>query len=277
MFPWVYEFHWSPSHIIFLGLFFSVVVVVFSTVAMALLRSHRAIRQRKDEMILWHSEFEDLPALAKACRHEFTNDVKHRTCDNAFDCRSCAVHPVLLERSGQRIAANLEEQSILGFSMPTDRLYHRGHTWARKEEDGTFTVGLDDFATRLVGTPDATGLPEIGTQLRANGAAWHAGKSGAKLRILSPVDGKVVERGGPEMDWYLRVKVDDPVQATRHLLRGEEIRPWLMREMERLQRSLSTDGLGISLADGGELVSDIHMQYPDVDWDGVWGEMFLQA
>jgi hypothetical protein len=35
--------------------------------------------------------------------------------------------------------------------------------------------------------------------------------------------------------------------------------------------------VGVSLADGGELVQDMWKQAPQVDWDGVWGEMFLQA
>ena len=50
-----------------------------------------------------------------------------------------------------------------------------------------------------------------------------------------------------------------------------------MREMERLQYALAPDGMGSSLADGGEMVPEMWKQAPDVDWDGVWGEMFLRA
>ena len=69
----------------------------------------------------------------------------------------------------------------------------------------------------------------------------------------------------------------EPKVETRHLLRGEEIKPWIMRELERLQVAVSPEGVGVSLADGGELVQDMWKQSPQVDWDGVWGEMFLQA
>ncbi len=63
---------------------------------------------------------------------------------------------------------------------------------------------------------------------------------------------------------------------TRHLLRGAEVRPWMMREMERLHASLSTEGLGVALADGGVPVDDFSKAYPEADWDGVLGEMFLE-
>jgi len=91
--------------------------------------------------------------------------------------------------------------------------------------------------------------------------------------VLSPVDGEVVETGGPGRPWYLRVR-PEPLDVT-HLLRGSEIRPWLMREMERLQLALSSEGAAPSLADGGVPVADIAASYPDADWDAVCGEMFL--
>ena len=55
------------------------------------------------------------------------------------------------------------------------------------------------------------------------------------------------------------------------------MKPWVMRELERLQIALSPAGVGTSLADGGELMPEMWKQAPQKDWDGVWGEMFLQA
>jgi hypothetical protein len=96
------------------------------------------------------------------------------------------------------------------------------------------------------------------------------------VRILSPVDGEVVECGGPGHAWYLRVKPLDGQIDMRHLLRGAEVKPWLMREMERLQMALSMEGATTpSLADGGVPVHDIAAAYPSADWDAVCGEIFL--
>lgn len=277
MFPFVYEFHWSPVHIIFLGIFFTVVVVILSTLSLAVMRVYKAFRKRHQEMIRWEADFEDLPSEARACRHQISNEIAQRTCNNEFSCRTCAVHPTFLEKHTPTLAPEGTTETAYGFTMPLDRWYHRGHTWVKYEGDGIYTIGLDEFGKRMIGTPDAVTLPAVGTQLTANGNGWIMKKERASLRVLSPIDGIVVETGNPADGWYLKVHGGEPEAETRHLLRGDEIKPWIMRELERLQGAVSPAGLGMSLADGGELVQDMWKQAPQVDWDGVWGEMFLQA
>lgn len=277
MFPWVYEFHWTPGHIIFLGVFFSVSIVIAATVARSGWLAYRDFKRQKAGSIQWHADFEDLPRSARACRHELTGEVKHRTCENQFDCRTCAAHTDFLASLTPQLSSEPTAQSLFGFAIPLDRLYHRGHTWAKPEDGGTYLIGVDDFAARVIGSPDDVELPEVGDRVETNGTAWHIYKRGSRLRILSPLDGVVVERGGLKRGWFLKVKADPSETGARHLLRGTEIRPWIMRELERLQLSLNSEGVGFSLADGGELVPDMWEHYPDVDWDGVWGEMLLKS
>ena len=286
MFPWNYGFHWSVASYLFLGAFYTVVAVVAGTLLRALLRSHRDLRGNRTEQIRWQSDFQDLPAADRVCRHVLTGEFKHRQCPNAFDCRGCETHAKLMEHRPAAARASAEtaaesEADFFGMSFPSDRFYHRGHAWARPEADGTVTIGLDDLGARLLGTPDAVVLPEPGTQLHANGTAFRVRRREADVRILSPVDGEVVETGGADRPYFLRVK---PLAGgppcgidMRHLLSGAEVRPWLMREMERLQLALTMEGASLpSLADGGVPVRDIASAYPRTDWDAVCGEMFLE-
>lgn len=277
MFPWIYGFRWTANHVIFLGVFFSVALIIASAITLAIIRAYNDFRKRRDETIQWQAEFEDLPSAARVCRHELTREVKHRTCDHEFDCRSCKTHPTFLAKQNAESGQTDIEHRVFGFDMPLDRRYHRGHTWVKNEGDGIYLIGLDDFGARMIGNPDVVELPKPGTLLQANGKGWSMKKQDSTLRILSPIDGEVLERGGPDQGWYLRVRAEESEAAYSHLLRHEEIRPWILREFERLQLSLHTDGVGMSLADGGELMPDMWKQSPDVDWDGVWGEMFLQA
>ncbi|HEY2018341.1 MAG TPA: hypothetical protein VGH38_32775 [Bryobacteraceae bacterium] len=273
MFPWNYGFHWSIGSYIFLGAFYTVLVVVATTLISAILRSRRALRSETPDQIRWHSDFHELPAGDRACRHVLTGEFKSRECPHAFDCRECETHAKLLAKH-PLVAVAEAEQDLFGMSFPLDRFYHRGHTWAHLEPDGTMTVGLDDLGRRLLGVPDSIELPKPGERVHTNGTAFRFRKRDADVRVLSPVDGEVMETGGPGSPWYLRIR-PEPLDVT-HLLRGSEVRPWLLREMERLQLALSQGGCA-TMADGGVPVADIAASYPDADWDAVCGEMFLEA
>jgi hypothetical protein len=275
MFPWNYGFHWGPGTLIFLGAFYTVLLVVAVTLASAFLCSRRDLRCDKVDHIRWHSDFHDLPAHERVCRHVLTGEFRSRVCPNEFDCRRCETHNRLVYRRPPAAIEELDEE-IFGMSFPLDRFYHRGHTWAHPEIDGTVTVGLDDLGRRLLGTPDAVELPRPGTHIHANGEAFRVRKRNAGVRVLSPVDGEVLETGGTERPWYLRVRPDS--LDLRHLLRGSEVRAWLTREMERLQLAMARQGAATpSLADGGVPVADMAASCPAADWDAVCGEMFLQG
>lgn len=274
MFPWNYGFHWSPGTVIFLGAFYATVMAVAATIATAAIRARRAIAAARTDDIRWHSDFHDLPARDRVCRHVLTGEFAHRECPNAFDCRKCETHSKLLPLRPPRARSEAEAE-ILGMPFPPDRYYHRGHTWVKPEADGTVRVGIDELGRRLLGTPDGVESPHPGARLQLNGTAWRMRKRDAEVRVLSPVDGDVVEAGGVPGDWWLRVRPAGSQADLRHLLDSTEVKPWLLGEMERLQLALSAEGAPM-LADGGIPVDDISANYPEGDWEAVCGEMFLQ-
>lgn len=277
MFPWMHDFTWDAGHVIFLGAFYLVVLIIAGTVTTAVVRSIRDFRQNRQGSIQWHAEFEDLPLSARRCRHELNGEVKERTCPHAFDCRECETHPSFgaFRVTGYGKASGTE--SLYGFSMPLDRMYHRGHTWAHQESDGTYTVGLDDLGRRLLGRPDRLELPASGTRVEANGVAIRAKKGNDDIRLLSPVDGTVVETGGLDGRWLYRIAPPEGGLDTRHLLTGAEVRPWILREAERLQGALTSgDGVGMALADGGTPVEDLSGAIPKDRRDSAYGQIFLE-
>lgn len=279
MFPWSPEFVWDAAHLAFFGALYGVLLVVGSMLVTAALRARKGLTHA--DAFVWHAAFEDLPVAARACRHHLTGEAPGRTCDNGFDCRSCASHPVFLsERARSMGSLGLDPRGSVtieefGLSVPLDRYYHRGHTWVRPADDGTVTVGLDQMARRVAGTPEAVELPAIGSQLKVNGTGCHMRIRGSDVRVLAPVEGEVLEAGGDGTDWMLRVK---PSGATdlRHLLAGDEVRVWVLRELERLEQGLGLRDVGRSLADGGELVHDLSQALPRAQYDAVLGAMFLE-
>ena len=271
MLPGNTDFIADPFNVVFLGVFALVLLTVVSTLAVAFVSAGRAVARGKAASILWHEEFEELPASAKGCRHAFTGELPGRRCERAFDCAGCETHA--------RLVADAREIPLPetgGFDVPTDRLYHRGHAWLKPLPDGSVALGLDDLATRLVGTPDAVELPAVGSRLAENGPALRLKAGRARVRVASPVTGEIVELGTPEKGFLLRVKPDGPLD-TRALLSPREAAAYLARELDRLQLAISGARGLPALADGGLPVGDLSKAIPDEDRDRVLGEMLLEA
>jgi hypothetical protein len=274
MFPGIDGFHWTPTHIVFLSVFFLVVLTIVTTVASAVWRTRRDFRGHRALDFCWHADFAELPEAERHCRHELAGRVISRTCDNAFDCRHCSKYAqfAVLPATG-----NIQP---LGLNYSGDRYYHRGHTWLQLAEDGTVTVGLDELANHLIGTPDSVKMPKLGEEIELNQTAWRMKKNGNDIKVRAPIEGTVVGVGGPNQGWYLKIRprLDLHAPATlRHLLCGPEVHGWLTREMERLQLQLRAPGTPPALADGGMLLPDLVDALPDADWDSVLADTFLQV
>jgi glycine cleavage system H lipoate-binding protein len=273
VFPGIYDFRWDAGHFIFLGIFYSVLAIVLTTMAIALRRALGQFRSERVDALRWHADFDDLPSSVRRCRHELTGEIATRECPNGFDCRHCEKHPEFLAARTAPLASG--EPLVAGFAVPEDRLYHRGHTWVRPELDGTFTIGLDDFASRLAGKPKHLKLPAVGKRLQANGTGWRTRRYGLDVRILAPIDGEVVATGGPDEGWYLKVKPLPEGTDTRHLLTPAEAKAWLLRELERLQITLTPETVGATLADGGTPIDDLSAAIPREKLDEVYAMVFL--
>lgn len=273
MFPWSPEFAWDAGHLAFFGAFYAVLAVVASVLVLGLRRALADERAGRAHAFAWLAAFDDLPARDRACRHQLTGEAPGRVCDNAFDCRRCAAHPSFeaLRATGSSAPSTA---GLSGLQFPADRLYHRGHAFARPEPDGTVTIGLDDLARRLVHGADVVERPRPGARLDHDAPALRLRAHGCEVRLLSPVRGEVLATTGEGADVTIRVDPDDPFD-TRHLLAGDEVRPWAMREIERFHALLAPRDLGPALSDGGELLRDVGSAIPAGSVDGVLGAMFL--
>jgi glycine cleavage system H protein len=273
MFPGVDGFQWSFGHVLFLALFFAIALTICGTIVSAAWRTRQDFRTHRAIDLCWKSDFSELPASERRCRHELAGRVISRTCDNAFDCRHCEKYSQFAVLPSVGVAHDL------GLNYPEDRLYHRGHTWVKPEEDGTVLIGLDELADHVLGTPDGVELPEIGSEIELNGTAWRMKKNRNEIRVRAPIEGTIVATGGANEGWYLKVRprfgADDPL-TLRHLLRGPEIRGWVARELERLQLQLRAPDTRPALADGGVLIRGLMDAVPNADWGNVLADTFLE-
>ena len=165
------------------------------------------------------------------------------------------------------------------FSVPAGLRFHPGHAWASRSDEGLVTVGMDDFARKLVGPLDALELPPVGSSVRQGEPALRLVANGAAVAMLSPVDGPVVEvnpdalrspsQVGDEpygRGWLFRVKPERWRANLRQLLSGDLARRWMEGVAEALRAELHP-ALGTALQDGGQPVSGIAQELRPGAWD----------
>ena len=105
---------------------------------------------------------------------------------------------------------------------PNDLLYTRDHEWVRKEEDGTFVVGITYHAQDSLGDVTFVELPSIGQSFEANSIFGVIESVKAASDLLMPVTGEVVAINqdlddSPEKvnedpylsGWMIKVKPDE--------------------------------------------------------------------
>jgi glycine cleavage system H protein len=74
---------------------------------------------------------------------------------------------------------------------PSDLRYTKSHEWARKETDGTVTVGITDHAQGLLGDMVFVELPKVGTQVAAGKECGVVESVKAASDVYAPVAGEV--------------------------------------------------------------------------------------
>lgn len=77
-------------------------------------------------------------------------------------------------------------------SVPENLRYASSHEWMRAESDGTFTVGISDFAQEQLGDLVFLEVPEVGRKVDAGEAVAVVESVKAASDVYAPVAGEVV-------------------------------------------------------------------------------------
>ena len=170
------------------------------------------------------------------------------------------------------------------FHVPADVHLHPGHTWARLEGDGLVSVGIDDFAHKLVG-PATVELPAVGTHVAQGEPAIELRDEDRGVPMLSPVDGTVVAvnpriRAHGELEdpygagWLFKVKAPRLAANFRQLQAEAPAQRMLDAAGDTLALRLAPE-LGQVLQDGGTPVHGIARALAGERWDELAREYFL--
>ena len=77
-------------------------------------------------------------------------------------------------------------------NIPAELKYVESHEWLRKEEDGSITVGITDFAQAALGDVVFIELPEVGDEVEADQDIAVVESVKAASDVYAPIAGKIV-------------------------------------------------------------------------------------
>lgn len=106
--------------------------------------------------------------------------------------------------------------------MSAELLYSKDHEWVRVESDGVAVIGVTDFAAEQLGDVVYVDLPEVGTEVEANGVVGEVESTKSVSDLFCPVPGSVTETNEEIVDspelvnsdpfgaaWLFKVKVTE--------------------------------------------------------------------
>ena len=191
--------------------------------------------------------------------------------------------PVVPERK----TLNPASPVVGGFKLPENLRYHPGHAWALSESPTLVRVGMDDFASKMVGKIERITLPQRGQWIRQGQKIWTLFRDGKSVDMLSPIEGEVTDinedvlrdpeqaRTDPYADgWLVAVHSPDAKINLRNLLSGALARAWTEQSAARLRAMLPVT-VGALAQDGGTAMDDTTSRLPDQDWAELAKEFFL--
>jgi glycine cleavage system H protein len=224
---------------------------------------------------------DSLPAAgALPCVWMSAGLVSFKLCDREGECESCP-----FDRAMRGLGASPEAKPGTSetaatalppapWSFPADRGYHPGHGWARRLGAGRLRLGVDALVARLWGHASGVILPALGSRLAAGETACWLEDGPELLPIPSPVAGTVVARNhgvlaepglvavSPyEAGWLFEVEAGRPAAdsllaaAAAQEAAEADLAAFLAAAGRALRRG--RDGVGPSLADGGERLTDL--------------------
>jgi glycine cleavage system H protein len=204
-----------------------------------------------------------------------------------FFSKKTAVQIAVQPAAARAIAAPLQPGLVGGFKVPENLRYHPGHTWALSESPSLVRVGVDDFASKLMGPVERLSLPQRGQWIRQGQKLASVYRDGAKVDMLSPIEGSVADINdalvqNPELarkdpygeGWLVTVQSPDAKTNFRNLMSGALARWWTEEAASRLQKRVPA-ALGALAQDGGVAMDNLTAQMPEQNWTELTREFFL--
>jgi glycine cleavage system H lipoate-binding protein len=244
---------------------------------------------KKSKVVSWKDKLNERPPWKRPCLHYMKGRIEYRACTNEYRCSDCEFDQFFFDQFSVHAAVQpIDLIDIEGFKIPQGFYLHRGHTWAKIEEENTVRVGLDEFVLRTIGPVDRIDTPLIGKTVRQDAPDIALRRGIKTAKALSPISGVVTATNPKLLDqgrvnsreaysegWIMRIHADNLRRELKDLMINAETAVFIEKETRRLYRVIE-EAAGPLAADGGQLVEDICGQLPQLDWTNI-ARLFLRS
>ena len=246
------------------------------------------LKTKKDRIKSWREHFNELDASQRQCRHMLSGRVAYKICPNAFQCHKCEFDELIEnEVTALDPISPVTLTSVSGYAVADGYYYHRGHSWAMIDYGARIRVGLDDFATRLLGPNKKLEVPSLGDKVVQNEIGWVLRRDKHRAEMLCPVQGivtavnqklldtpELMHKSPYQMGWLFMVEPTRMKKNLKDLMTGQEGEDWMENEATRL-RNLVAQEYGATASAGGFPVDDIYGNLPEIAWETLVHEFLL--
>ncbi|MBM2839853.1 MAG: glycine cleavage H-protein [Bacteroidetes bacterium] len=187
-----------------------------------------------------------------------------------------------LSMAGERIGTRAQLPMQFPIHVPDNIALATNHTWLRTNKDGTVTIGLDEFLSRLVGKVEKVSIPCAGDIIAPEVADIAMGVQGHSLRVAPPMSGDVIESNldilrDPSLilrdpygeGWLLRVRSrNDDATSWRRYVVGKPVE-WLRAQAVLVRDFIvmnAHQGQPVTMQEGGLPMDGVMQQFDENVW-----------
>jgi glycine cleavage system H lipoate-binding protein len=216
----------------------------------------------------------------RPCRFALSGRIRApKVCTMNYECYHCSFEQMMDDSDLAQLSNPPSYYLASGYKMASGYYYHLGHCWIRFEHGGRVRIGFDDFMVKLFGSLQFLVLPRLGATLKKDRVGLMFGRDDHRAVSLSPVTGTVLAVNHnaleqPEMleedpyhyGWLCIVEPDMPKRNLKGLFYSKESMQWIEQEYKKLLNLMGPEYERLA-ATGGQPVSDVFGNFPEVGWD----------
>ncbi len=177
-------------------------------------------------------------------------------------------------------------------ALPSGLFLHPGHTWAELASTGAVRVGLDDLASRALGTPSRVSLRQVGEKVAQGDPIVTLECNGRELSLPAPVSGVIEQAnqsvladpsalaGAPyDRGWLYEMRASKLGSEITSLAVAEVAWAWLQDQVHDFGdwlANLGTGQVGMAMQDGGQPASGALAHVDDAAF-AAFGERFIRG